>query len=195
MWEKIVAWLKRFADQQNEPLLQLIANLRTELSECHAEIRKLHKTLPAIPVGLIPDKDVGMITVSDMYGLLVTEHKLGLTYGGLLDSDYWFPTHYWWVKIVTDIVEKIPPWVKDRQDCDDFGQMMKGIMAFYYGFNACGIMDGEMYVDYLPGKPADWMGHNWFSFIDDTGMWSVERNGEIWKTGTHAKYKEKRIYI
>ena len=193
MWEKILDILRRSLCN-NDGLLQLIANLKTENSELHAEIRKLHKTLPAIPVGLIPDKDVSIIGITDMFKL-VGEYKLGFTYGSVLDEDYYHPTHYWWVKIVTDLVEKIPVWVKDRQDCDSYATMMKGLMEFYYGFNACGIMDGEVYVDYLPGKPADWMGHNWFSFIDDTGMWSVERNGEIWKTGTHAKYKEKRIYI
>ena len=118
-----------------------------------------------------------------------------LTYGSVLDEDYWYPKHDWWVKIIKDLVPKIPPWVKDRQDCDGFGVMMKGLVEFYYGFNACGIMDGKVWLDYLPGVTPEWTGHDWFSFIDETGMWSVERNGEIWKTGTNVKFQELKIYI
>lgn len=189
-----MAWLKRFSDSQTAGLRLKIENQKLQLDELNAEITKLRRQLPSIPVEAISDTEVSIMSMGDMF-VLVENTKLKLTYGGVLDEDYYFPTHDWWMKIMKDLVPKIPPWVKDRRDCDGFGLMMKGLIEYHYGFNACGIMDGKLYVDYVPNEVPSWQAHDWFSFIDETGMWSVERNGQVWRTGTNVKYQEERIYI
>ncbi len=194
MWD-IMGWLKQFSDWQTAPLRLKIENQKAQLDAMFEENAKLRKQLPSIPVDIIPDSDVSMMSMQAMYAL-VAENKLALTYGGVLDEDYWYPKHDWWLKLMKDIVPKVPPWVKDRRDCDGFGVMMKGLVEFYYGFNACAIMDGELYVDYVPNEVPSWQAHDWFGFVSEKGLYSVERNGQIWQVGTRPfNYHEKRIYI
>ncbi len=192
MWD-IMGWLKQYFDSQTAGLRMMIEERDLQLDACHAEIYKLRKQLPSIPIEAIPDSEVSVMSMGAMLAL-VQDNKLKLTYGGPLDEDYYYPTHAWWLKILKDVVPKVPPWVKDRKDCDGFGAMMKGIIEWHYGFNACGIMDGKMWVDW-DGTVPSFQAHDWFGFVDEMGLWNVDRGGNIWKCGTTQNYQESKIYI
>ncbi len=194
MWSVVMGWLKQYFDSQSAGLRMMIEERNLQLDACHAEIFKLRKQLPSIPVEAIPDDSVSVMSMQAMYAL-VAENKLRFTYGGPLDEDYYYPTYEWWLKILKDIIPKVPPWVKDRKDCDGFGVMMKGIIEWHYGFNACGITDGEQWVDWVPEWTPGFKPHDWFGFVSEKGLRNVDRGGNIWQCGTTQNYQENRIYI
>jgi len=168
----------------------LVDGYQSQVADLKAQLAKLAVAKPLD----IPDSDCFCIGPDRMLAL-VAGSNLTLVRGGLFDEDYWYPTHAWWLKLLPREATKIPGWVKDRLDCESWGWVMKGLVELDYGFNACALTVGQMFVDYLPNQPPSWMAHGWFMFVSELGLFSYERNGQIWKVKANAKYKEDEVYM
>lgn len=102
----------------------------------------------------------------------VMEGNLKLLYPGLLDTTYYYTTANDWGEVFNWIYFefKMPQYLTDRMDCDDFSMLLKGLVASFFGLNYFGAVFGQ--------TPAGY--HSWNVFrTEDAVMQFEPQLGEV----------------
>ncbi len=149
--------------------------------------RKLADLQKLIPVNE-PKPEIELLSVStNEVWKVIQPLNLKMMYPGLLDSQYYYTTAKDWAEVLDYIFFKfdMPSYLADRQDCDDFAILLKGLVDSFFGLNYFAVVIGT-----APGG-----GHAWNMFMTESGLLQFEpQNGNSLELGEKG-YKPEYILL
>ncbi len=83
-----------------------------------------------------------------------------------LDNEYYYLTLEDWRKVFNEVFSRMPSYIRDRRDCEDFAWIFRGFVILLAGMNAFGWVIGDI--------PAGRHGFN--MFYADSGWYILEPN-------------------
>jgi len=83
-----------------------------------------------------------------------------------LDNEYYYLTLADWQKVFAEVFTRMPSYIRDRRDCDDFAWIFRGFVLLLSGMNAFGWVIGDI--------PAG--RHSFNMFLAEDGWHILEPN-------------------
>ena len=108
------------------------------------------------------------------------------------DAWYYYPSWEYWDKVFINVMAKLPKYVPEKFDCDNFAHYVSVLCARYFGINTCGVVEG--YADVGNGIPQR---HKWNVFFDGGDFYQLESQtyGMILDLDVDSKYIPTEIYL
>lgn len=102
-----------------------------------------------------------------------------------LDDEYFYLTMDDWKKVFNEVFAKMPRYIKNRTDCEDFAWIFRGFVILDAGMNAFGWVIGDI--------PAGRHGFN--MFLADSGWYLLEPNKQYGYGNANILNIDERGYV